>query len=168
MPRLRRAWSPSGVVGPFAASTRYLQRSESALSPVMIPPMAAGTSTSHSRPRMSFLSIFSPEITRKFHDVGTCLPCLKTPNKSIFALIKMFSNLTSHVYPIRRLSMWTMKTKALKYHDEAQRRGQILSFKMRRRLSRSQIALFGHRVGCTSSSCEGDCLQGRCPGRCQP
>mmetsp|Transcript_37421 Transcript_37421/g.94440 ORF Transcript_37421/g.94440 Transcript_37421/m.94440 type:complete len:265 (+) Transcript_37421:771-1565(+) len=46
MPLSRRIWSPSGVVGPLAASTTTLQLSVCALAAVMTPPMAAGMSTS--------------------------------------------------------------------------------------------------------------------------
>ena len=60
MPLSRSFWSPPGVVGPLAASTRNLHCSWSALSSVMMPPMAAGMSTSQGRVKMVSLLITSP------------------------------------------------------------------------------------------------------------
>mmetsp|Transcript_11863 Transcript_11863/g.25474 ORF Transcript_11863/g.25474 Transcript_11863/m.25474 type:complete len:201 (+) Transcript_11863:919-1521(+) len=56
IPRSLRILSPSGVVGPLAASTTILHCSLAALASVMTPPMAAGMSTSQGVFRISALS----------------------------------------------------------------------------------------------------------------
>ena len=57
IPRSLRRASPSGVVGPLAASITYLQSMASAVSSVITPPIAAGTRISHGSVKTAFLSI---------------------------------------------------------------------------------------------------------------
>ena len=70
MPRLRRMASPSGVVGPLAASTTYLASMDSAVSELITLPMAAGTSTSQGMLSIVPGSISSPAQVQQCKSAG--------------------------------------------------------------------------------------------------
>lgn len=63
MPLSRSTLSPSGVVGPLAASTTYLQSSVAATSSVITSGIAAGISTSHDSDSSSSSGSRSPVST---------------------------------------------------------------------------------------------------------
>ena len=74
MPRSRRILSPSGVVGPLAASTTYLASTWPAVSALITPSMAAGTNTSQGMLNIVPLSIASPanKCTKEYYTFFSC------------------------------------------------------------------------------------------------